>query len=123
MQLKIVVLPAPLGPIRPHTWPDSTPNDGPASAVTPPKRTCTSSTLRSIRLELLPPPPGVIPNLARCCSAVATSLKSVAAAYGSRKRHGPARRHVQGSAHEGPRARPGPDRLVLDEPRRRRVAE
>ena len=32
-QLNSVVLPAPLGPIRPHTLPTGTENEGPSSAV------------------------------------------------------------------------------------------
>jgi len=36
--LKIVLLPEPLGPIRPTISPFSTPNDTPLTAVKPPKR-------------------------------------------------------------------------------------
>src|SRR5215216_131618 len=43
MQLKSVVLPAPFGPIRPQMRPPGTSNEGPSSAVTPPKRTTSSS--------------------------------------------------------------------------------
>src|SRR5256885_7436002 len=44
MTLNIVVLPAPLGPMSAVTVPGSTANCAPLTAVTPPKRTVTSST-------------------------------------------------------------------------------
>src|SRR3954470_15380567 len=47
MQLKSVVLPAPLGPIRPTMRPGATSNDTPSSATMPPKRTATSCTRSS----------------------------------------------------------------------------
>src|SRR5881628_3178461 len=47
MTLNSVVLPAPLGPMRPTTCPASTPNDTRSSATTPPKRTLRSLTSSS----------------------------------------------------------------------------
>src|SRR3954465_11799545 len=44
MQLKVVVLPAPFGPISPQICRSSTSKETPATAVTPPKRTTTSRT-------------------------------------------------------------------------------
>jgi hypothetical protein len=50
-QLNSVVLPAPLGPIRPTMWPCGTEKETLSSAVMPPKRTLTPSTRsRSARL-------------------------------------------------------------------------
>src|SRR3954465_13097825 len=49
MTLKSVVLPAPFGPIRPVIVPGSTEKLAPLTAVTPPKRTVTSSTSSSGR--------------------------------------------------------------------------
>src|SRR6188768_3359318 len=45
--LKIVVLPAPFGPMSPQMWPSSMPKDSPSRATTPPKRTVTSCTSSS----------------------------------------------------------------------------
>src|SRR5580692_7036980 len=45
MQLNSVVLPDPLGPIRPQICSRPTSKDTPFSATTPPKRTATSRTL------------------------------------------------------------------------------
>ncbi len=45
MQLNSVVLPDPLGPIRPQISPRPTSNDTPFSAITPPKRSMTLRTL------------------------------------------------------------------------------
>src|SRR5713226_7516993 len=47
MTLKSVVLPAPLGPIRPTTSPASTVKETRSSATTPPKRTLSSRTSSS----------------------------------------------------------------------------
>src|SRR3954453_9041681 len=47
MTLKVVVLPAPLGPIRPVMWPAYAVMSALLTAVTPPKRTVTSSTDRT----------------------------------------------------------------------------
>src|SRR5918997_4360550 len=46
MQLKRVVLPAPLGPISPQICRSPTPKETPATAVTPPNRTTMSRTSR-----------------------------------------------------------------------------
>ena len=68
-QLKSVVLPAPLGPIRPAICPASTPNDTPSRATMPPKRTDTSDTSSSRPLPELP---------SGCSSAPVISLPCVA---------------------------------------------
>src|SRR5947208_3639269 len=47
MQLNSVVLPAPLGPIRPTMRPGATSKETPSSATMPPKRTATSCTRSS----------------------------------------------------------------------------
>src|ERR671923_241625 len=47
MQLKIDVLPAPLGPITANSSPGRTSNETASSAVTPPNRSVTSSTASS----------------------------------------------------------------------------
>src|SRR3954468_13451766 len=72
--------------MRPQIEPSSMPKLGPASAVTPPKRTCTSSTLRSIASSLIwlragsslpavvvPPGPGLnhLPDLLHACRMTA----------------------------------------------------
>src|SRR5260370_7637623 len=61
-RLKIVVLPAPLGPMIVSTWPGSTEKLTPASALMPPKlmaRSCTASKLTVLAggLEMAPRPP------------------------------------------------------------------
>ncbi len=48
MQLNKVVLPAPLGPISPQTWPRCTSKVTPSSATMPPKRTVTPRTLSKV---------------------------------------------------------------------------
>src|SRR5438874_556200 len=50
MTLNSVVLPAPLGPIRPVTRPAAASRSSPANALTPPKRTSTASTRNSDRV-------------------------------------------------------------------------
>src|SRR3954451_2488722 len=53
MQLKVVVLPAPLGPIRPQICRSSTSKETPATAVTPPKRmTMSWTSSRAMRCPL-----------------------------------------------------------------------
>src|SRR5256885_10764070 len=56
MQLKMVVLPAPLGPISPTIWPRSTSNETSSLATSPPKRLVTWRT--SSRLIGAPRPTG-----------------------------------------------------------------
>src|SRR2546421_8847730 len=56
MQLKIVVLPAPFGPISPTMWPRSTSNETSSLATSPPKRLVTWRT--SSRLIGAPRPTG-----------------------------------------------------------------
>src|SRR5882672_3210455 len=53
MQLKMVVLPAPLGPMSPTIWPRPTLNDTSSLATSPPKRLVTFWTSRS---ALMGPP-------------------------------------------------------------------
>src|SRR5215831_10870093 len=47
MQLKMLVLPAPLGPMTAKNWPRSTARLTPARAATPPKLRCRFSSARS----------------------------------------------------------------------------
>src|SRR6267142_1499245 len=54
MQLNSVVLPEPLGPIRPQISPRPTSNDTPSSATTPPNRTATSRMDNSGSRPVLP---------------------------------------------------------------------
>ena len=73
-QLNSVVLPAPLGPIRPTILPASTSNETPSSATMPPKRTptfCTRSSTPASLVPIDPPPsdesPGVAPGVIANC--------------------------------------------------------
>src|SRR5215467_13877994 len=56
MQLKALVLPAPLGPIRANSWPASTLNDRRSNTVSPPKRRLRFSTSSSA----IPPPAAAV---------------------------------------------------------------
>src|SRR5256884_2747673 len=58
MQLRSVVLPAPLGPMIPNTWPGSTVKVTPARALTPPNRLLTSRTAS----RLMPAPTLTLPR-------------------------------------------------------------
>src|SRR5438034_1201449 len=58
MQLRSVVLPAPLGPMMPNTWPGSTVKVTPARALTPPNRLLTSRTAS----RLMPAPTLTLPR-------------------------------------------------------------
>src|SRR5438093_8701360 len=58
MQLRSVVLPAPLGPMMPNTWPGSTVTVTPARALTPPNRLLTSRTAS----RLMPAPTLTLPR-------------------------------------------------------------
>src|SRR5437879_5973232 len=58
--LKIVLLPEPLGPIRPRISPCSTRNDTPLTAVKPPKRFTNPSTVSTPEPPLNPLAPAVL---------------------------------------------------------------
>src|SRR5947207_3584033 len=58
MQLSRVVLPAPLGPMTPSTWPGSTVKVTPARALTPPNRLLISRTAS----RLMPAPTLTLPR-------------------------------------------------------------
>ena len=72
MTSKRVVLPAPFGPIKPHTSPCSTTSSTPCSALIPPKRTPMFSSTRDAH-EASPTPGGSFPDRARALGTSVTS--------------------------------------------------
>src|SRR5262249_38752754 len=74
-----VVLPAPLGPIRPAICPVSTSKETPSRATMPPKRTETSHTLNSPRAGLAPA--GVVRN--RVCATIRRTFRSSQLLFGA----------------------------------------
>src|SRR5690606_1269503 len=76
--LKVVVLPAPLGPIRPRISPSSTWNDRSATAAKPPKKRLRSSTRRSSRVVAPPDAPPAAPPRVVSVAADPTVWRDVA---------------------------------------------
>src|SRR5215510_163283 len=77
MQLKALVLPAPLGPISANSSPDSTANDRPSSTVSPPNRRLRFSTSSSA----IPPPAASVLLDVAVAAALAARLAEVELLY------------------------------------------
>src|SRR5688572_2605572 len=73
MQLKALVLPAPLGPISANSSPASTANDRPSSTVRPPKRRLRPSTSNSA----IPPPAAAVLLDVAIAAALAARLAEI----------------------------------------------
>src|SRR5262245_48660389 len=74
MQLKALVLPAPLGPISANSSAGSTANDRPSSTVSPPKRRLRSATSSS---AIPPPAAAVLLDVAVAAACAAARLAQV----------------------------------------------
>src|SRR3990172_9026243 len=74
MQLKALVLPAPLGPISAYSSAGSTANDSPSSTVSPPNRRLRFSTSSS---AIPPPAAAVLLDVAVAAAAAAARLAEV----------------------------------------------
>src|SRR5262245_56278119 len=74
MQLKALVLPAPLGPMSANSSAASTANDRPSSTVSPPKRRLRPSTSSS---AIPPPAPAVLLDVAVAAARSAAGLAEI----------------------------------------------